>query len=315
MTSSPSPFSSPPVSTASRPMTPPWQPLEDAWKALPFAEAEDLAVADALDDDATKPPSAGATQVDANERRVRFGAEMVAEFSVEGLEVATEGNALSQSFARILIAHRCIDVVSMPMDVDEPARKVDVDAQGDEAASSKFISPTSKPAKLAHPTTDSDLSKKPATEPRNPTSKPKQSTSKPKNPTSKPENPASRPKKTKTRPVSLTNPPLLPYMCRCADCAARRAEFLQTIGRRTVRWDEWPWCMVGDGYGTWYEEPRLWQLVSVIPRTRHEYVSVLAMSQSKSPLHPIHWHRPALLECQCRRLVLPGRHLLLHLIT
>ena len=111
------------------------------------------------------------------------------------------------------------------MDVDEPARTVGINAQGgtafdEEASSNEVIAPTSKP--------------------KSPTSKPKQSTSKP--------------KKTKTRPVSLSNPPLLPYMCRCADCAARRAEFLQTIGRRTVRWDEWPWCMVGDGYGTWYEE-------------------------------------------------------------
>ena len=105
------------------------------------------------------------------------------------------------------------------MDVDEPARTVGINAQGgtafdEEASSNEVIAPTSKP--------------------KSPTSKPKQSTSKP--------------KKTKTRP------PLLPYMCRCGDCAARRAEFLQTIGRRTVRWDEWPWCMVGDGYGTWYEE-------------------------------------------------------------
>ncbi|KAL1678166.1 hypothetical protein EV122DRAFT_278435 [Schizophyllum commune] len=233
-----SPFASPPVSTASRPLTPPWLSLEDAWKALPFAEAEDSAVADALvSDNATKSPSAGATRVDVSERRVRFGAEMVAEFSVQGLEIAAE------------------DLVSMPMDVDAPAREVNVGAQGDEEASYKeVVAPTSKPAKLAHPATDSDLPKKPATEPKSPTSKPMNPTSKPRNPTPKPKQSTSRPKKTKTRPVSLTNPPLLPYMCRCADCAARRAEFLQTIGRRTVRWDEWPWCMVGDGYGTWYEE-------------------------------------------------------------
>ncbi|KAL1751095.1 hypothetical protein FB107DRAFT_251691 [Schizophyllum commune] len=225
-----SPFSSPPVSTASRPLTPPWQPLEDAWKALPFAEPEDLAFVD----DATKPPFVRATRVDASERRVRFGAEMVSEFTLKVPETAAE------------------DLVSVPMDVDEPARKVDVNAQGgtaldEEASSKEVIAPTSKPAKLAHPATDSDLPKKPATESNNPTSKPK-------NPASKPKQSTSGPKQTKTRPVSLTNPPLLPYMCRCADCAARRAEFLQTIGRRTVRWDEWPWCMVGDGYGTWYEE-------------------------------------------------------------
>ena len=84
------------MSTASQPTTPPWQPLEDAWKALPFAGAEDLALSGALDDDATKSPSAGATRVGANERRVRFGAEVVSEFTSQGLETAAEGNALPQ---------------------------------------------------------------------------------------------------------------------------------------------------------------------------------------------------------------------------
>ncbi|KAL1714766.1 hypothetical protein EV715DRAFT_208938 [Schizophyllum commune] len=247
MTSSPSPFSSPPVSTASRPMTPPWQPLENAWKALPFAEAEYLAAIDPIDNDATKSPSAGATRIDANKRRVRFGAEMVSEITSQVPEIAAEGNALAQHSPASGSLIRYIDLVSVPMDVDEPARKVDVGAQGDEEASSKeVVAPTSKPAKLAHPATDSDVPKTPSSKPKNPSSH-KQSTPRPKQSTSKP-------KKTKTRPVSLTKPPLLPYMCRCDDCAARRAEFLQTIGRRTVRWDEWPWCMVGDGYGTWYEE-------------------------------------------------------------
>ncbi|KAL1694119.1 hypothetical protein GGG16DRAFT_110470 [Schizophyllum commune] len=209
---------SPPVSTASRPMTPPWQPLrlEDAWKALPFANADDLPFSDSTYDES---PSAAATEINTNERRVRFGADMVTEFTVQVPEVAAEEQNLPQS---------------APMDVDESAREVDVkiEAQGrvtfdDKASpSTKVFTPTPKPAKLAHPTTAPGV----------------------------PEKTTSRPKKKKTRPVSLSNPPLLPYMCRCDDCAARRAEFLKTIGRRTVRWDEWPWCMVGDGYGTWYEE-------------------------------------------------------------
>ena len=93
------------MSTASRPMTPPWQPLEDAWKALPFAGAEDLALSGALDDDATKSPSAGATRVDASGRRVRFSTATVSDSTLQVPETAPEGNVLPQSFARILIAH------------------------------------------------------------------------------------------------------------------------------------------------------------------------------------------------------------------
>ncbi|KAI5895870.1 uncharacterized protein SCHCODRAFT_01349877 [Schizophyllum commune H4-8] len=280
MSTTSSPTSSPPVSTASRAMTPPWQPLrlEDAWKALPFADVDELPRSGATDDEATKRTSEEAIQVDANERRVRFGVDTVAEYSVQVPDVAAEGAEFPDASTEIaMFTHRLEEDVLRfaPMDIDEPAVKVDAKSAKKAILSTDVAALTSKPS---HPHTASGALKNPILEPEEHTFKPK---------------------KKKTRPVSLSNPPLLDYMCRCDDCAARRAEFLQTIGRRTVRWDEWPWYMVGDGYGTWYEE-EAWAATLVVNRHSSVLAIIMSLSQSKALLYKPHWHHLALLGCRLK---------------